>query len=84
MNQIYNPYRAFCTGDFKIRFKNKQEDYSENESELDEISFDNQDSIMKRQSNFMFDLPHDLDGTHALPKLPKRDKIEQFLESKII
>jgi len=40
--------------------------------------------LRKQKSNFLMNLPLDVDGTHILPKLPKREKWEIFLNHKQI
>ena len=69
--------RAFSTDDFKMRFKK-----SENRDNQEEKHVSDDQVMRKFSSNFLLNLPHDVDGTHLVPKLPGRHKTELFMKAR--
>jgi len=76
-NQIFkNSIRSFSS-DLKIRFnlkgaKEEVEDFTKIEI------------MRKLEFNYLHNLPYDVQGTHAVPKLHERQLVEMFLDHKMI
>lgn len=70
--------RAFSTDDFKMRFKKSESKLSaEDETHITD------DQVMRKfSSNYLLNLPLDVDGTHLVPKLPGRHKTELFMKTR--
>ena len=69
--------RAIST-DFKMRFRKGES--NDNKNEGGAIS---EDQVMRKfTSNYLLNLPHDVDGTHLVPILPGRYKTELFMKAR--
>lgn len=64
--------RCFSTN-HKIRFNLKDGEQNQN-----------LEVIRKLEQNYLYGLPHDLDGTHSVPKLQSRELVDLFLAHKQI
>jgi len=70
VNKATHLARCFSSEDFQIKF-NKSASMHDSIQDLERLE---SELLRKQKSNFLMNLPLDVDGTHILPKLPKREK----------